>query len=62
MLLFNQFAAPNSKSMVHFKETVGLQFYVLTLVFLTTGIKAKGNSQKKRVLGSSGSNGGIWKV
>jgi hypothetical protein len=30
MLLFNQFTAPNSKSMVHFKETIGLQFYVLT--------------------------------
>jgi hypothetical protein len=32
-LLFNQFAAftaPNSKSMAHFKETIGLQFYVLT--------------------------------
>jgi hypothetical protein len=28
------------------------------LVFLTTGIRAKGNLQEKRVLGSSGSNGG----
>jgi hypothetical protein len=31
-------------------------------VFLTTGIRAKGNSQEKRVPGSSGSNGGRWKV
>jgi hypothetical protein len=31
-------------------------------VFLTTGIKVKGNSQEKRVPGSSGSNVGRWKV
>jgi hypothetical protein len=31
-------------------------------VFLTTGIRVKGNSQEKRVPGSSGSNGGRWKV
>jgi hypothetical protein len=29
--------------------------------FLTTGIKEKGNSQEKRVVGSSGSNGTGWK-
>jgi hypothetical protein len=31
-------------------------------VFLTTGIRVKGNSQEKRVPGSSGSNVGRWKV
>jgi hypothetical protein len=31
-------------------------------VFLTTGIRAKGNSQEKRVPVSSGRNVGIWKV
>ena len=32
------------------------------LVFLTTGIKEKGNSQEKRVPGLSGSNVERWKV
>jgi hypothetical protein len=31
-------------------------------VFLTTSIRAKGNSQEKRVPYSSGRNGGRWKV
>jgi hypothetical protein len=31
-------------------------------VFLTTGIRAKGNSWEKRVPSSSGSNVGRWKV
>jgi hypothetical protein len=31
-------------------------------IFLTTSIREKGNSQEKRVPGSSGSNGGRWKV
>jgi hypothetical protein len=31
-------------------------------IFLTTGIREKGNSQEKRVPGSSGRNDGIWKV
>jgi hypothetical protein len=40
-------------------------FFILLLndlVFITTGIRAKGNSQEKRVLGLSGRNGGRWKV
>jgi hypothetical protein len=37
-------------------------FYCSGPVFLTTGIRAKGNSQEKRVPGSSGSNVGRWKV
>jgi hypothetical protein len=31
-------------------------------VFLTTGIRVKGNSQEKRVPSSSGRNGEGWKV
>jgi hypothetical protein len=31
-------------------------------VFLTTGIRAKGNSREKRVLGWSGRNGGRFRV
>jgi hypothetical protein len=35
--------------------------FLCDLVFLTIGIKAKGNLQEKRVLGSSGRNGRRWK-
>jgi hypothetical protein len=31
-------------------------------IFITIGIREKCNSQEKRVPGSSGSNGGRWKV
>jgi hypothetical protein len=31
-------------------------------IFLTTGIRVKGNSHEKRVPGSSERNGGGWKV
>jgi hypothetical protein len=51
-------------SLLYFVSYV-FYFFILLLhdpFFLTTGIKAKGNSQEKRVLSSSASNGGIWKV
>jgi hypothetical protein len=40
-------------------------YFILFLhdpAFLTTSIRAKGISQEKRVLGSSGRYGGSWKV
>ena len=47
-------------SMFYFRN-----FFILLLhdtIFLTNGIREKGNSQEKRVPSSSGSNGGRWKV
>jgi hypothetical protein len=45
-----------------FISTFVLFLFLCDLVFLTTGIGAKGNSQEKRVPGSSGSNGERCKV